>query len=77
MGSGDGRKQVRRERGNAALAWQMIADKSDLANLRILFHDVSLSYLAAGGSMRANRVRPREAAPPVWLKKKVGNLVLV
>jgi len=31
-----------------------IADKSDLANLRILFHEAFLSFLAAGGSMPAS-----------------------
>jgi hypothetical protein len=55
MHSCDGRKQVRSERGNAALAWQMIADKAILPTLvRILFHEAFLSFLAARGSMRAN-----------------------
>ncbi len=31
---GDGRKQVGRERGDAALARQMVADESDLADFR-------------------------------------------
>ena len=34
-----GGKQVRRERGNAALAWQVVANKRDLANSRSFFHD--------------------------------------
>ena len=34
----DGRQQVGRERGNAALARQMVADKSDLADFRTFFH---------------------------------------
>jgi hypothetical protein len=32
------RKQVRRERGDAALARQVVADKRDFANLRTFFH---------------------------------------
>ena len=46
----DSRKQVRRERGNAALARSVGADKSDLANFRIFFHQAFLSFLAARAS---------------------------
>ena len=35
----DGGKQVGRERGNAALARQVVADKSDLADFRSAFHE--------------------------------------
>jgi hypothetical protein len=35
----DGGKQVRRERGNAALARQMVADKSDLTDSRSAIHE--------------------------------------
>ncbi len=35
----DGRQQVRRERGDAALARQVIADKSDFANFRTFSHE--------------------------------------
>ena len=37
MRSCHGGKQVRRERGNAAFARQVVADKSDLANFRDFF----------------------------------------
>ena len=37
--AGDGRKQVRRERRNAALARQVVADESNLADFRGFFHD--------------------------------------
>ena len=35
----DGGKQVGRERGNAALARQVVADKSDLADFRSAIHE--------------------------------------
>jgi len=38
MRSCHGGKQVRRERRNAALAWQVVADKRDLANFGAFFH---------------------------------------
>ena len=46
----DGGKQVGRERGNAALARQVVADKSDLADFRSFFHEAFLSFLAARAS---------------------------
>src|ERR1035438_464955 len=39
MRSRDGRKQVRREGGNAALSGQVIADKSNLVDFRCFFHE--------------------------------------
>ena len=38
----DGCKQVGRERGDAALARQVVADESDLANFRCLLHQIFL-----------------------------------
>ena len=38
MRAGDGGKQVGRERGDAALARQVVADESDLADFRNVFH---------------------------------------
>ena len=38
MAGGHGCYQVGRERGNAALPRQIVADKSNLANLRTFFH---------------------------------------
>jgi hypothetical protein len=38
MGSCDGREQVRRERGNATLARQVIANEGDFSNSRAFFH---------------------------------------
>src|ERR1039458_1975437 len=35
----DGSKQVRRERSNAALAWRVVANKSNLADFRSFFHE--------------------------------------
>jgi hypothetical protein len=48
---GDGRQEVRSERGNAALAWQVIADKSYLADFGIFFHEAFLA-LAQSASGR-------------------------
>src|SRR5437588_2324465 len=45
MHSGDGRQQVGRERRDAALARQVIADKSNLADLRMFFHAAILCFL--------------------------------
>jgi hypothetical protein len=42
MRSGDGAQQIGRKRRDAALAWQVIADKSNLADLRILFDELLL-----------------------------------
>ena len=57
--SGYGRQQVGRERRDAALAWQVIADKSNLADLRILFHEPFLCsrspYLFAFGEVARMR----------------------
>ena len=39
MRAGDGGQQVGRERGNAALARQVVADKSDLADFRSAVHE--------------------------------------
>src|SRR5712692_8184708 len=62
MRGGDGRKQVRRERGNAAPARQVVADKSDLANLRILSYEAFLSLLAPRAST-TGRVYGSMSAP--------------
>ena len=40
----DGRKQVGRERGDAAFARQVVADKSDLANFGIFFHEAVFHF---------------------------------
>ena len=37
--AGDGSKQVGRERSDAALARQMVANESDLADFRVAFHE--------------------------------------
>ena len=43
MRAGDGGKQVGSEGGDAALARQMVADKSDLADFGIFFHMIFMS----------------------------------
>src|SRR5712691_3609377 len=43
----DGGKQVGRERSNATLAWQVVADESDLTDFRIAFHQ-GISLLSSG-----------------------------
>jgi hypothetical protein len=54
MASCHGRQQVGRERCNAALPRQIVADKSNLANFRTFFHHVRVlsqeaTALAASG----------------------------
>src|SRR6266851_1455750 len=50
MSGCDGRKQVRRESGDAAFARQMVADESDFANIGSFFHAAFLCC-PAGTSM--------------------------
>src|SRR5437899_2072802 len=50
----DGGKQVRRERRNATLARQVVADKRDLANFGNFCHEAVFSFLAPRAAMRKN-----------------------
>ena len=54
MRAGDGGQQVGRERSDAALARQVVADKRDLANFRSAFHeDIPLLPTKARHSRRS------------------------
>src|SRR5664280_3097931 len=65
MRSCHGGKQVRRERRNAALARQVVADKRDLANFRTFFHKVVFTFLAPSTAMLCRRVcAPTANVPP-------------
>jgi hypothetical protein len=44
----DSREQIRCERGNAALARQMITYKSDFANFEMVFHEAWLKPATRG-----------------------------
>ena len=55
--AGDGGKQVGRERGDAALARQIVADKSDLADFRVLSHD-SCSWILSARTMNRSGAAP-------------------
>jgi hypothetical protein len=49
----DSRKQVRRERGDAAFARQMVADESDFAHFRSFFHEAFLCCPAGLALLRS------------------------
>ena len=68
----DGGKQVGRERGNAALARQVVADKSDLANFGILFHEAV--FHSSRPALLCTQVwAPTANVPP---QREVGRSVL-
>src|SRR6266853_6998253 len=54
-----GGKQVRRERRNAALARQVVADKRDLANFRTFFHEAVFTFLAPSAAMKSLPAKPQ------------------
>jgi hypothetical protein len=56
----DGRQEVGSERGDAALAWQVIADKGYLADFGKFFHEAFLA-LAQSASGRELPYRRRFA----------------
>src|ERR1035437_1655350 len=72
MRSCHGGKQVRRERRNAALARQVVADKRDLANFGIFFH--AAVFYSSRPALLCTRVCPLTAHVPS--QREVGRSVL-
>src|SRR5438552_4983911 len=67
-----GGKQVRRERRNAALARQVVADKRDLANVGTLFHEAVI-HSSRPALLCARVCAPTANVPP---QREVGRSVL-
>src|SRR5450759_3913975 len=74
MRSCHGGKQVRRERRNAALAWQVVADKRDLANFRTVSHEVAFIFLAPSTAMHKSLRANCKCAASVGLGKDSGSV---